>query len=60
MDYIENFAKENQISFELYDSAKYAEQNRHIEKTLKENLNSEYIEKIREINKDKNINYSRF
>ena len=60
MDYMENFAKENQISYELYDSAKYAEQNRHIEKTLKDHLNSEYIEKIRKLNQDKNINYSNF
>ena len=32
MDYIENFANKNNINYELYDSAKYANQNRTFDK----------------------------
>ena len=33
MDYIENFAKENNINYDLYDSAKYADKSRNFAKT---------------------------
>ena len=32
MDYIENFANKHDLNYELYDSAKYAIQNRTLEK----------------------------
>ena len=41
MDYIENFANKNNIHYELYDSAKYAVQNR-IEEKLKQ-FDSDFI-----------------
>ena len=55
MDYIENFATENNISYELYDSAKYAVQNRTFEKITELDLN--LFEKYKEENLNKNINY---
>lgn len=55
MDYIENFANNNDISFDLYDSAKYAAQNRNFEKNF--NFDLKLFEKCKEENKDKNIKY---
>lgn len=57
MDYIENFAKQNGIDYDLYDSAKYAIQNRNIDKfTNFDNLSAD-VEKYQKENKDKNILY---
>lgn len=57
MDYIENFAKQNGIDYDLYDSAKYAIQNRNIDKfTNFDNLSAD-VEKYQKENKDKNIQY---
>lgn len=43
MDYIENFAKTNNISYDLYDSALYADRNRKFEKYT--NFNEEEFNK---------------
>ncbi len=59
MDYIQNFCKENEMTYDLYDSALYADRSRTFEKTTDFNteaLKSE-IEKYKSCNKDKNINY---
>ena len=55
MDYIEKFAKENNIEHALYDSALYAQQQRKYE-DIKE-INSNNIEEIKKQNADKNIKY---
>ncbi len=55
MDYMENFAKENNINFALYDSAIYAQQQRTLEKTKE--INSQNIEEIKQQNVNKNIKY---
>ena len=55
MDYMENFAKENNINFALYDSAIYAQQQRNLEKTKE--INSKNIEEIKQQNVNKNIKY---
>lgn len=59
MDYIENFAKQNNIEYDLYDSAKYALQNRTSEKTL--NFDFEHFvpefNRIQWENMHQNINY---
>ncbi|MCD7781070.1 MAG: radical SAM protein [Candidatus Gastranaerophilales bacterium] len=60
MDYIENFAKENNISYDLYDSALYASKNRKYEQTIDfnhENLKAK-INHFQKLNSDKNIKYS--
>lgn len=58
MDYIENYANENQITYELYDSAKYAINNRTLEKTNCFDSNfEELIEKIKIENSELNISY---
>ena len=52
MDYMENFAKENNINYNLYDNAIYAEQTRSFEK-----INDFDINKIKaEFQKYKNEN----
>jgi len=60
MDYIENFCKENNINYALYDSATYANQNRTFEKTT--NFSNEIIksdiEKYQKENINLNINYN--
>ena len=55
MDYMENFARENNINYALYDSAIYAQQQRNFE-TTKE-INSKNIEEIKQQNVNKNIKY---
>lgn len=56
-DYIENFANRNNIDFDLYDSAKYAILNRTSEKfTCFDNIKND-IEKLKEENRHKNIQY---
>ena len=59
MDYIENFANKNCIDYDIYDSAKYAAQERTFEKTT--NFECEFlkqeIEKYQKQNIDKNIKY---
>ena len=59
MDYIENFCNKNNISYDLYDSAKYAVQNRTFEKT--ENFEIEQlknkIEALQKENAEKNLKY---
>ena len=55
MDYIENFTKENNIFYELYDSAKYAVQNRTCEKTTELDVN--LFDKYKQDNLQKNIQY---
>ncbi len=59
MDYIEHFAKENGISYDLYDSALYADRSRNFEKTTDfeiENLKAK-IEKYKSENLNQNIKY---
>ncbi|MCD7740434.1 MAG: radical SAM protein [Candidatus Gastranaerophilales bacterium] len=59
MDYIENFAAENQISYDLYDSALYAAKNRNYEKTTDfniENLKNKITE-FQKLNSSRNIRY---
>ena len=59
MDYIENFAKQNKMSYDLYDSALYIDRNRKFEKTTNfdlENLNIT-IEKYKQENIQYNIKY---
>lgn len=55
MDYIEHFAGENNINYELYDSAKYAVQNRKFEKTT--DFSKEIFDKLKKENIDNNIKY---
>ena len=55
MDYIENYCNSNSICFDLYDSAKYAAQNRNFEKTT--NLDIEQFKKYKEENLNRNIKY---
>ena len=59
MDYIENFANQNYINYDIYDSAKYAVSARTFEKT--ENFDFEYIkQKVQEFksqNSNRNIKY---
>ena len=59
MDYIENYAKQNKMSYDLYDSALYVDRNRKFEKTTDfdfENLNIT-IEKYKQENIQYNIKY---
>ena len=59
MDYIENFAKQNNIAYELYDSALYADRSRTFEKTSDfntQNIQKE-IEKYKKENIKQNIEY---
>lgn len=56
MDYIENFANKNNISYDLYDSAKYAVQNRTCEKFT--DFDIELFEKYKKENENKNIKYT--
>lgn len=58
LDYIENYAKENNIEFDLYDSAKNAVINRNIDKTYLnfEDLKTE-LNKPENLNIERNINY---
>lgn len=59
MDYIENFAKTNNIEYALYDSALYADKNRTYDKTCnfdEQNIKSQISSYI-ETNKSKNIQY---
>lgn len=59
MDYIENFAIQNNIEYDLYDSAKYAVQNRIFEKTNnfdKDTFQAKF-NRIQWETLDKNINY---
>ncbi len=55
MDYIENFANKNNVSFDLYDSAKYAIQNRTFEKDNEFDI--QLFEKYKSENVNKNIQY---
>ncbi|MBQ8887220.1 MAG: radical SAM protein [Candidatus Gastranaerophilales bacterium] len=55
MDYIETVAKENDISYELYDSAKYAVQNRTLEKIT--NFDIDLFQTSKQKNIQKNIRY---
>ena len=55
MDYIEDFAKNNNINYELYDSALYAQRQRQSEKITE--FNPENIEKVKNQNLNKNIKY---
>ena len=55
MDYIENFAKENDMDFDLYDSAKYAAQNRCFEKTT--SFDKDLFEKYKRENLSINVKY---
>jgi molybdenum cofactor biosynthesis enzyme MoaA len=59
MDYIEHFAKENNISYSLYDSALYAEKQRTFSKTTNFSFEeiSKQVEYYKNLNLDKNINY---
>lgn len=51
MDYIEHFCEQNNINYDLYDSAKYAVQNRTFEKNT--NFELEYLyKKINQYKKD--------
>ena len=59
MDYIENFAASNNISYTLYDSALYADKNRKYEKTTDftpENL-KKIIAEYKKVYKTQNIRY---
>ncbi len=56
MDYIENFANNNGIFFDLYDSAKYAVQNRTFEKS--NDFNIDLFEKYKKENESKNVKYA--
>ena len=56
MDYFENFAHNNNIEFEWYDSAKYVSMNRKFEH--QENLDRELFEKFKNDNKAQNIKYN--
>ncbi len=59
MDYIKHFCEENNISYDLYDSALYADRSRKYEATTdfsEENLKKQ-IEKYKTENHDKNIKY---
>ncbi len=55
MDYIENFCIQNNINYDLYDSAKYATQNRILEKNT--DFDIEIFEKYKNQNSKKNIKY---
>ena len=55
MDYIENFTKENDMDFDLYDSAKYAAQNRSFEKTT--SFDKDLFEKYKRENLSINVKY---
>lgn len=57
MDYIEHFCNENQISYDLYDSAKYAKINRTFKQTTDFSDIKEKIEEYKNLNLDKNIKY---
>ena len=59
MDYIENFCNQNNINYDLYDSAKYAVQNRTFEKTTDFELEQlkNKIENFKKENLEKNIKY---
>ena len=59
MDYIENFCNQNNINYDLYDSAKYAVQNRTFEKTTDFELEQlkNKIENFKKENFEKNIKY---
>lgn len=59
IDYMEHFAKQNGIEFDLYDSAKYARQNRTVPQTTNMDSN-EFISDFNRIqweNMKQNINY---
>ena len=55
MDYIENFANENNMEYDLYDSAKYAKTARNSEKYI--NFDVDLFEKIKQENISKNVKY---
>lgn len=55
MDTIEHFAQKNGMSYELYDSAKYAVQNRTFEKITE--LDLDLFDKHKQDNLQKNIQY---
>lgn len=59
MDYIEHFAKENGISYDLYDSALYADRNRQFEKTSDFSIETlkNKIEQYKSENINQNIKY---
>ncbi len=59
MDYIENFCNQNNINYDLYDSAKYAVQNRKFEKTTNFELEQlkKQIENFKQENFEKNVKY---
>lgn len=59
MDYMENFALRNNMEYDLYDSAKYAEQNRKFEKVTNFDPDdfSREFNKIQWENLKQNINY---
>ena len=59
MDYIENFCNQNNINYDLYDSAKYAVQNRTFEKTTNFELEQlkNKIKNFKKENFEKNIKY---
>ena len=59
MDYIENFCNQNNIDYDLYDSAKYAVQNRTVEKTSNFEIESlkNKIKDFQNENLKKNITY---
>ena len=60
MDYIENFAKNNNINYELYDSAKYASISRNYEPTTDfeiSNFKSKF-EEYKNNNVKQNIQYN--
>ncbi len=59
MDYIEQFSKENNINYELYDSAKYAQQSRKFNPTNDFEMNKfkEQFEKYKKENINQNIKY---
>ena len=56
MDYIEEFCNQNNINYDLYDSAKYAIQNRTFEKITE--LDIDLFDKYKKANLNKNINYT--
>lgn len=55
MDYIENFCNENNIEFDLYDSAKYAQSSRQSDKNTEFNIDNFNAYKTN--NLKQNINY---
>ncbi len=55
MDYIENFCNQNNVSYDLYDSAKYATKNRMFQRNI--DFDIEIFEKYKTENGNKNIKY---